>query len=89
MADVAAGRQTLSSVKDEELPDSLSKLAPAQRQAAIDKNLSERKALNDRMAGVVKKRDQYVLEQRKSAPQKNADSFDRAVEETLRAQVKR
>jgi hypothetical protein len=41
------------------------------------------------MAELVKKRDQYVLDQRKAAPQKKADSFDRAVEETLRAQVKR
>ena len=89
VADVAAGRQKLSSVKDDELPDSLRKLEPAQRQAAIDKSMSERKVLNERMAELVKKRDQYVLEQRKNAPQKTADSFDRAVEETLRAQVKR
>lgn len=89
VADIAAGRQKLSSVKDDELPDSLSKLAPAQRQDAVDKSMSERKVMTDRMAELVKKRDQYVLDQRKSAPQKKADSFDRAVEETLRAQVKR
>jgi len=89
VADVAAGRQKLSSVKDDELPDTLRKLAPSQRQDAIDRSLSERKVLNERMAGLVKKRDQYVIEQRKSAPQKTADSFDRAVEEALRAQVKR
>ena len=89
VADVAAGRQKLSSVKEEELPASLRRLAPAQRQDAIDKNMSERKALTGRMAELVKKRDQYVVEQRKKAPQKTADSFDRAVEETLRAQVKR
>ena len=76
-------------MKDEELPDTLRKLAPAQRQDAIDRNMTERKALIARMAGLVKMRDQYVLEQRKKAPRKTADSFDRAVEETLRAQVKR
>ncbi len=89
VADVATGRQKLSSVKDEELPEPLRKLAPAQRQDAVDKSMSERKVMTDRMAELVKKRDQYVHEQRKSAPQKKADSFDRAVEETLRAQVKR
>ena len=89
VADVAAGRQKLSSVKDEELPDTLRKLAPAQRQDAIDKNMSDRKVLTGRMGELVKKRDQYVVEQRKKGPQKTADSFDRAVEETLRAQVKR
>ena len=89
VADVAAGRQKLSSVKDEELPDTLRKLEPAQRESAISKNMGERKVLTGRMGELVKKRDQYVLEQRKKAPQKTADSFDRAVEETLRAQVKR
>ena len=64
-------------------------MKPAQRQDAIDKSMSERKVLTERMAELVKKRDQYVLEQRKNAPQKTADSFDRAVEETLRAQMKR
>jgi hypothetical protein len=89
VADVAAGRQKLSSVKDEELPDTLRKLAPAQRQDAIDKSMSDRKVLTGRMAELVKKRDLYVAEQRKKGPQKTADSFDRAVEETLRAQVRR
>ena len=41
------------------------------------------------MGELVKKRDQYVAEQRKKAPPRTADSFDRAVEETLRAQMKR
>ncbi len=89
VADVATGRQKLSTVREDELPASLRGLAPPQRQEAIDKNMSERKALTERMAALVKKRDQYVLEQRRKAPQKTADSFDRAVEATLRAQVKR
>jgi hypothetical protein len=89
VADVSSGRQKLSSVKEEELPASLRGLDPAQRESAISKNMSERKALTERMAELVKKRDQYVVERRKKAPQKTADSFDRAVEETLRAQVKR
>ena len=51
--------------------------------------MAERKALNARMAELVKKRDAYVAEQRKNAPAKPADSFDRAVAETLKAQIKR
>ena len=51
--------------------------------------MAERKALNDRMAELVKKRDRYVAEQRKNAPAKPADLFDRAVAETLKAQIKR
>jgi len=64
-------------------------LKPEQRQAAVDKNSAERKTLNERMAALVKKRDSYVMEQRKNAPAKSADSFDRAVAETLKVQIKR
>ncbi len=47
------------------------------------------KALNERLSDAVKKRDRYVDEQRRNSTTQVADSFDRAVEETLRAQVKR
>ena len=89
VADIAAGRQKLDSVKDEDLPDNIRALNPEQRQAAIDKNSAERKVLNTRIAELVKKRDAYVTEQRKTAPAKPADSFDRAVAETLKVQIKR
>jgi hypothetical protein len=89
VTDVTSGQQKLDSVKDEDLPDTLRAMKPEQRQAAIDKNLTERKGLNERMAELVRKRDRYVIEQRKAAPGKPADSFDRAVAETLKAQVRR
>ena len=62
VTDVTSGQQRLDSVKDEDLPDTLRAMKPAERQAAIDKNQAERKGLNSRMAELVKKRDQYVLE---------------------------
>jgi hypothetical protein len=89
VADVASGRQKLDSVKDDDLPDNLRALKPEQRQAALDKNGAERKVLNDRMAELIKKRDAYAAEQRKKAPARLADSFDRAVAETLKVQIKR
>ena len=89
VTDVTSGRQKLDSVKDEDLTDTLRAMKPEQRQAAIDKNMAERKGLAERMAALVKKRDQYVLEQRKNAQEKPADSFDRAVAETLAVQIKR
>jgi hypothetical protein len=89
VTDVTSGAQKLDSVKDEDLPDTLRAMKPEQRQAAIDKNLAERKGLSDRMAELVRKRDRYVGEQRKAAPGKPADSFDRAVADTLKAQIKR
>ena len=39
------------------------------------------------MTDLVKKRDAYVADQRKKAPARAADSFDRAVENTLRTQI--
>ena len=45
--------------------------------------------MNDRMTDLVKKRDAYVVDQRKTSPAKPADSFDRAVAETLKVQMKR
>ena len=54
----------------------------------IDKQQAARKALNERMATLVKQRDAFALEQAKKAPKPAADSFDRTVAETLRAQTK-
>jgi hypothetical protein len=89
VTDVTTGRQRLDGVKDEDLPDTLLAMKPQERRAAIDKSMAERKGLNARMAELVKKRDRYVIEQRKNPPTKPADSFDRAVAETLKAQIKR
>ncbi len=88
VADVTAGRQALGAVKDDELPDALRAMSAQERQAHVHRQAKERKALNERMAELVRKRDGHVQEQRKNAP-RTADSFDRAVAETLRAQVKR
>jgi hypothetical protein len=88
VADVKAGRRALHSLKDEELPDSVRRLSPAERQAHLDKQADERKALNGQLADLVKRRDQYVSDQRKKAPARAGDSFDRAVEKTLRTQIR-
>ena len=89
VADIAAGRQKLDALKDDELSEPLRNLKPAERQAAIDKQAAQRKTLTERMSALVARRDQYVIEQRKKAPARTGDSFDRVVEETLRAQIKR
>jgi hypothetical protein len=87
VADVAAGRNDVAKVTDEDLPDNLRAMKPEARSAEIDKQIVQRKALNEKLATLVAKRDQYVAEHRKSAPK--ASSFDRVVEDTLKAQIKR
>ena len=45
-----------------------------ERHAFVDKQMAERKTLNERMAALVKKRDLYVREQAAKAPKPAADS---------------
>ena len=88
VADIAAGRQKLAALKDDELPDTVRGLSATERQSLIDKQQAARKALNERMARLVKQRDAFALEQAKKAPKPATDSFDRTVAETLRGQIK-
>jgi hypothetical protein len=88
VSDVASGRQKLASVKDDELPEPLRALKPEQRVAKLDKQMKDRRALNEKLAALVAKRDRFVAEARDKSPPK-ASSFDRVVEDTLRAQIKR
>jgi hypothetical protein len=88
LADVNAGRQKLAAVPDQDLPDDLRAMSADQRRAHLDRQMAARSGLNDRMAALVKKRDTYVAEQRSKQPTRLGDSFDRAVEKTLRAQIR-
>lgn len=86
---VASGRITVAGVKDDELPDELRKLTPEQRKAEIDKQTQARKSLNEKLATLVQKRDAFVADKKRSTAPVKTSSFDRAVEDTLRAQTKR
>jgi hypothetical protein len=50
--------------------------------------MKQRRALTEKLAALVAKRDRYVAEQRSKATPKTS-SFDRAVEETLKVQIGR
>jgi hypothetical protein len=90
VAEVSSGRQALSAVKDDELPDTLRALAPAARHELVTKQAAERNVLTERMTELVRKRDLFIGEQQKKQPAaRTADSFDRAVQSTLKAQIKR
>ena len=88
VADVSAGRTSFSAIKDDDLPANLRAMKLEERAAEISKQMASRKALNEKLAALVAKRDKYVAEARDKAPPK-ASSFDRVVEDTLRAQIKR
>lgn len=91
--DVATGRQKVASLKDDDLPDDLRKLSAEERQKAVEKQVGTRKLLNEKLAALVAKRDKYVAEEKvktqAKSPSKPISSFDRVVEDTLKAQIKR
>ncbi|MBX3550076.1 MAG: VWA domain-containing protein [Xanthobacteraceae bacterium] len=89
VADVESGRVKLEAVPDAELPETLQKLPPAARKVEVEKQNAERKAIDEKLAQLVKERDAYVAaERKKNAPAAKKDSFDQVVEETLRMQIR-
>ena len=88
VSDVADGRRPLGSIKDDELPETFRALSPERRAAELDRQMKQRKALNEKLAALVAKRDGYIAERRSKMPPRTS-SFDRAVEETLKAQIGR
>jgi hypothetical protein len=89
VGDVANGRQSLSSLPEAQLPDDLRRMSAAERQAHIERQISERRTLNERLAELVRQRDRHIADARNKAPRPTADSFDRAIERTLRSQIAR
>lgn len=81
-----AGTVALPKIADAELPDSLRSLPPAQRQAALDKAVGQRKELRERIVVLSKKREQYLAQQRSERSSKGA--FDAAVSAALAKQIK-
>ena len=88
VTDITAGRSSFSAIKDEDLPDNLRAMKPEQRKEEINKQMGQRKLLNEKLSGLVARRDRYIADQRAKAPPK-ASSFDRVVEDTLKAQIRR
>lgn len=88
VSDVGAGHRKLDTIKDDELPETLRKLSPAQRSAMLEEKLKTRATLNAKLTGLVAKRDAFVAEHRAKTPPKQS-SFDRVVEETLKKQIAR
>ncbi len=48
--DVAAGRTSFSAIKDDDLPENLRALKPEQRMDELNKQMKQRKALNEKLA---------------------------------------
>jgi uncharacterized protein YegL len=81
-----AGKVALPKIADAELPDALRSLPPAQRQAALDQAVEQRKALRERIKVLSKQRGDYLAKQRSESKSKGA--FDAAVSAALAKQIK-
>jgi uncharacterized protein YegL len=89
LADVKNGAVKLDAVSATELPEELQSMDSAERAAWVEKKLQARGELEKKMEALIAKRDAYVAEQGKMTSQAgNLDSFDRAVEETIKVQVR-
>ncbi len=89
VGDVISGRKSLSALPDAELPEDLRRMSTEERRAHIERQMSERRGLNDQLGKLVSRRDRYIADEQSKAPRSAADSFDRAVERTLRSQIAR
>jgi hypothetical protein len=78
----------LEELDEEKLPDELKKLSKDERKAYVAKKLAERKAMEARLLELTKKRDAYVIAERKKNTDKK-DGFDQQVGKFIREQAAR
>jgi uncharacterized protein YegL len=88
LSDIANNDTTLDKVKDAELPTELQSLSEPERKTWIENKLQKRKQLEGQISALTAKRDTFILEDKKKmAKTKTGDSFDQAVEDTLKVQL--
>ena len=88
IGDVRNNAVSLDGLADAEMPEELRKLSKDERKAYVAERLDKRTKMEARMTELINKRDIFVVEeQAKTKTAGNVDSFDRAVEDTLRVQL--
>ena len=88
VADTINKNVDFDKIVESELPSELKAIPAPERRFWLGEKLKLRQLLESKMAALIMKRDAFVLEQgKKKIASKDADSFDRAVEETLKAQL--
>ena len=77
----------LEDVKEEDLPDELKKLKPAERQAYVDKKAADRKSLQEKIKELSQAREKHVETELKKVRAGGANTLDRAIIEGVRKQA--
>lgn len=75
----------IEDVKQEQLPDELKKLSPAERKKEIEKRIAERRIIRAEILTLSKKRDEYFAAERKKTNKQ--EGFDAAVAQALKEQL--
>lgn len=83
------GTVTFDTIKTEDLPDDLQKLAPAARRQEIEKRLTARRAVRAKILALSKQRETYLEAERKKASGGKQTGFDAAVSAALKTQMAR
>jgi hypothetical protein len=88
VSDLEAGKVTLGSVKEEELPQELKGKDAKEREAIVQAKVAERKEVEAKISDLLKKRSDYIAaEQAKLARQGKSNSFDAQVFEIVKSQA--
>jgi hypothetical protein len=82
------GTVKLDAVKDEDLPDNLQMLSPAERQKEVERRLAVRQKIRDEIVSLSKQRDAFIAAERKKLTGAKA-GFDSAVADALKEQMTR
>lgn len=77
----------IEDVKEQDLPESLKKMTPAERKKEIENRIAERKAIRAEIIELSKKRDEYIKSEKSKLGKQ--DGFDAAVSVALSEQMLR
>ena len=90
LADMTDGAADLKKLKADELPPEMRQMSDAERKDYLEKQQAKRAALNQQLAELVRKRTDFIGQERnRLAKEGGGDSFDLKVEQTVREQIKR
>jgi len=88
IGDARNGRVDVAGLPESDLPKDIRALPKSERQAWVAGKIEERSKIEAKIAALVAQRDAFVAAERgKTREAANVDSFDRAVEDTLRSQL--
>jgi hypothetical protein len=83
------GAAKVDTLNKDELPDDLQKLSADERRKVIAAKIGERKKIREQILELSKKRDAFLLDERKKQSAKIPTGFDQAVSEALKKRISR